>query len=308
MNAPDTLDLSDIPGLGPVRRTALAEAGIENLQGLLAMKVAQLAAIRGVGIWQARKIQEFLRQRGLSLEVEGPDTEGEGADTSVVVAHARTPGDVEAVAEAVLAIQEQAQREVQVREEVERVVEAIENARQESGVESPGGIIVVGERSASAGADGTVAASTDAAPNGSPAVAEEGSSVDEQEDEQPGAESPDESASDDQQWQEEIRAQRERLPEAALTLMEAIRQAAVAKQLTRQLTRLLITAGEFASTSRPISDAQRGKATEILAGVEQSLQRAVEKQSFRPNDQRDLADRIRKRRKELEAILEDTEE
>src|SRR4028119_429194 len=103
MNPPDNLGLSDIPGLGPVRRTALAEAGIDDLQGLLAMRVAQLAAIRGVGIWQARKIQEFLRQRGLSLEVEG---EGEETESAVVVAHARTAADVDAVAGAVIAIQE----------------------------------------------------------------------------------------------------------------------------------------------------------------------------------------------------------
>jgi hypothetical protein len=89
--------------------------------------------------------------------------------------------------------------------------------------------------------------------------------------------------------------------------MEAIRQAAVTRRLTRQITLFLITAGEFSSDTRPVGDRQRRAAHEALVEVEEALQRAMQKQRFSPRAQQDLADRIRKRRKELEAVLERSE-
>ena len=77
-----------------------------------------------------------------------------------------------------------------------------------------------------------------------------------------------------------------------------------ARQLTRQVTRLLITAGEFATEDRELSPGKQRKASQVLAQVEQALQRAVEKRAFRPADQKELAERIRRRRKELEKLLE----
>jgi hypothetical protein len=106
---------------------------------------------------------------------------------------------------------------------------------------------------------------------------------------------------------EEIQTRRERLPEAALTLIEAIRQAAVSKQLTRQVTRLLITSGEFSSVARPEGTAQLRAAAEALAQAEELLQRALEKEAFSEKAQKELADRIRKRRKSLDRLLEEPE-
>jgi hypothetical protein len=251
------LNLSDIPGLGPVRRQALSEAGVQDLPGLLSMKVAELAAVRGVGLWQARKIREFLRQRGLVL------TEDEDGSGGIVVSNARSVSDVQAVASAVIAMEEQAAREAEVEEEVELLVAAME-ARSQDGA-APG---------------------------------EEERSQEEQE------EAGEADAEGDSDWAEEIRAQRERLPEAALALMEAIRQAAVTRQLTRQVTRFLITAGEFATDEHPLKEAQQKRISEALGQVEQALQRAIQKRAFRPAEQRDLADRIRRRRKDLEKLLD----
>ena len=115
-----------------------------------------------------------------------------------------------------------------------------------------------------------------------------------------GGGAPEESVLDD------LRARRERLPEVALTLIEAIRQAAVSKQLTRQVTRLLITSGEFASGA-PKSGDKLQEAVEALAQAEELLQRAVEKEAFTAKAQKELAERIRKRRKSLDRLLEEPE-
>jgi hypothetical protein len=263
MSANEQMSLSDIPGLGPVRRQALAEAGVEDLQGLLAMKVAELAAVRGVGIWQARKIREHLRQRGLVL------TEDEDGTGGVVVANARSMSDVQAVADAVIAMEEQAAREAEVEEEVQLLVAAMEARDQEP--EPP-----------AADAD------TDAV-----------SELEDDEDAEEG-----EGGEGGSDWNEQIRARRERLPEAALALMEAIRQAAVARQLTRQITRFLITAGEVGGDDRELKAKEQRGISQALEQVEQALERATQKGAFRPTDQRDLADRIRRRRKDLERLLD----
>jgi hypothetical protein len=265
------LNLSDIPGLGPVRRQALAEAGVQDLPGLLAMKVAELAAIRGVGLWQARKIREYLRQRGMVLM---DDEDG----TGVVVQNARSVADVQAVADAVIAMEQQAAHEAEVEEEVELLVAAME-ARSQDGATAPE-------------ADTT-------------AVDEDADETDEaSEDEEAGDEEAQDEGSADQEKAEEIRAQRERLPEAALALMEAIRQASVTRQLTRQITRFLITAGEFGTDEKPLKGGQQKKVSAAIGQVEGALQRAIQKRAFRPVEQRDLADRIRRRRKDLEKLLD----
>lgn len=281
------LTLADIPGLGPVRRQALAEAGIQDLQALLRTKVAELAEIRGIGLWQARRIREFLRHRGLILSEE--------EDGSLTVAGARSPADVEAMAQAISAMEETAAREAEVEEEVQVLVHALEEVRS--------GMLVLPDGTPAA--DGTTPAAEapgqDEAPEEAP---------DEDEEERPSAGASEEEEDEDEEedeevhWDEEIQSQRERLPETALTLMEAIRQAAVARQLTRQITRLLITTGEFASSERELTPRQQQRASEALAQVDQALQRALEKRAFKPSEQKDLADRVRRRRKELERLLE----
>lgn len=262
MSAADGLSLDEIPGLGPVRRQALAAAGIQDLQTLLRTKVAELASVRGIGVWQARRIHEYLRQHGMTLS---EDTE-KGV---VVVSNARSRADAQAVAEAMTAMEETAVHEAEVEEEVELLVHALEEAR-----------------AGAPGADGATAGPDEAAE-----PAPEESEEEPEAEQKPG-------------WQEEILSQRERLPESALNLMEAIRQAAVTRQLTRQVTRLLITAGEFAAEDRALSPGKQRKASQALAQVEQALQRAVEKRAFRPAEQKELAERIRRRRKELEKLLE----
>lgn len=297
MSTHETLSLEDIPGLGPVRRQALAEAGIQNLEALLRTRVAELASIRGIGIWQARKIREYLRQRGLVL--------AEDQDGSVVLANARTPAEVETVAQAVQAIEETAAREAEVEEEVELLVHALEEARSEL-ADAESGPPSADDGAAPADEEPGETAEEPVGSDEEPVKAAESAETDEED----GLTLDEEEAEEEarQTWQEEIRAQRERLPETALTLMEAIRQAAVTRQLTRQVTRLLITAGEFAADSHELSPRKQRRASEALAQVEQALQRAVEKRAFRPADQKDLADRIRRRRKELEKLLEGSDE
>src|SRR5688572_32254855 len=115
-----SVDLSEVPGLGPVRRAALAEAGVTDLQGLLEMKVAELAAVRGIGIWQARRIREFLRQRGLLLEA---DEEG-----AMVVREPRTAEEARALSDSVHAMESQAKTEAEVEAEVELVADALRHS------------------------------------------------------------------------------------------------------------------------------------------------------------------------------------
>jgi hypothetical protein len=101
-----------------------------------------------------------------------------------------------------------------------------------------------------------------------------------------------------------VQRQREELPELALALMEAIRQAAVARSLTRQITRLLITAGEFTVESRPVGEGRCRKAARVLRSTGEALQRASEERRFAPKQQKELAAQIRSCRKKLERILE----
>lgn len=274
MSTPNINDLADIPGLGPVRRAALAEAGIHDLQGLLSMKLAELAAVRGVGVWQARKIWEFLRHQGLLIEEPAAD-----GSISVIVAP-RTPQEIEVVAEAMEAMEAQSTEEGRVEAEVATLAGALEQA------------VAREERERRNGADGQRHNALEDEENAMLDQAPTDKS--EQEDEDPQA----------RQAREQLEAQREQLPDTALALIEAIRQAAVTRQLTRQITRLLIVAGEFTSDSRTLTDGQRRRAGELLAEAEQALQRAVQKQAFAPSAQKDLASRIRKRRKELEQLLE----
>jgi hypothetical protein len=271
MSVNEELELAEIPGLGPVRRAALEEAGVTDLEALLAMTVAELSAVRGIGAWQARKIREFLRQRGLLVEVETDD----GVD-AVIVVEPRTAEEAEALSESIDALETQEAVEAEMEAEVQRLAEAVEAARM------------------------------DAEERGMDALSREEQAV---LDQVPGLdEGEPEAGADDgaeaRELRERLEAQREQLPETALALMEAIRQAAVTPQLTRQMTRLLITASEFVSNGRAISGAQRRKASAVMARAEALLQNAIQKRSFGGGEQRDLARRLRRRRKELEGLLE----
>ncbi|HEU4753668.1 MAG TPA: helix-hairpin-helix domain-containing protein, partial [Armatimonadota bacterium] len=124
MSLNEEIDLSQIPGLGPVRRAALAEAGVQDLRGLLQMKLEELAAIHGVGLWQARKIREFLRQRGLLIE-----TADDG--TGAIAVHApQTETDAQAVAAAAALLEAQAERETEAAAEVELLTAAVTEAQE----------------------------------------------------------------------------------------------------------------------------------------------------------------------------------
>lgn len=281
MSTPNINVLADIPGLGPVRRAALAEAGIHDLQGLLSMKLAELAAVRGVGVWQARKIWEFLRQQGLLIE------DAEGAGSVAVIAAPRTREEAEAVSEAIASMEAQSAEEARVEAEVATLADALQEAVLREECQRRNG--ADGQRPAAL-EDEEESMLTQAGANQE--TADEGGSAEE---EDPRT----------REAREQLEAQREQLPDSALALIEAIRQAAVTRQLTRQVTRLLIVAGEFTSdSSAALTAEQRRKAGSLLAEVDLVLQRAVQKQSFTPREQKGLASRIRKRRKELEQLLE----
>lgn len=292
------IDLEDIPGLGPVRREALAEAGIVDLEGLLRTRMAELSAIRGIGQWQARKIWEFLRHRGLLVEGE---TE---AGAPVVLVQPHTPAEAEVVVEVFTALETQAAVEAKMEAEIHDLEDAIQEQIGAPAAAGGGELESVLNDEARAAED--VAREQemeelDPTEEGTlPGDAEsdfdaEGNSHDE------------ETEDDEASLRERIRGQREQLPESALALIEAIRQASVSRQLTRQLTRLLIIAGEFESDTRPLPDQTRRHASELLDEADRLIRRAVEKCSFEPARQKELASRIRKRRKELESMLEEAE-
>jgi hypothetical protein len=315
MDTRHDLDLADIPGLGPVRRDALAEAGVVDLKDLLALKVTELAAVRGIGLWQARKIREYLRQKGLL--VENGHTEAAAEDAPLVIHEPETPEQAEAVVEVIAVIEAHAEVEARVEAEVELLTEALEAAQEEDGgsvqetlegasaEEATAEAAEVGmeEQELEIAAYATDAEVPDEEPDGEEAPEEsELEPAELAELEATGAE-PEVSAGE---LFQDLQERRERLPDVALALIETIRQAAVNKQLTRQVTRLLITAGEF-STGRGGSSKQLAAATEALAQTEELLQRALEKEAFSEKAQKELADRIRKRRKSLDRLLEEPE-
>ena len=308
------LELADIPGLGPVRRDALAEVGVIDLPGLLAMKVSELAAVRGIGVWQARKVREFLRQKGLLIEDGRAETAADDA-APIVIHQPETPEQAEAIAEVMAVIEAQAEAEARVEAEVELLTEALEAAHGEDG-----GSVQDTEMSASSeetqsdaeqeleiAADATDADAPEDEPAAEDESAEEAASDLEPEELAEVEATGELTGASARELLQDIQARRERLPEVALSLIEAIRQAAVNKQLTRQVTRLLITAGEFSSLARPEGARQLGAAAEALAQAEELLQRALEKEAFSEKAQKELADRIRKRRKSLDRLLEEPE-
>ncbi len=315
------LDLSAIPGLGPARRAALAAAGVQDLRGLLAMRVAELAAIRGIGIWQARRIREFLRQRGLLVELEEED------GSTVMLVQPHTTAEARVVNDIVHALEVQAETEAQLQQEVEQLSEAVASVHGDGTTRDGNGATAVKIPVHREGADapaGDIAGDTTSGDPAGTALPEEGEAAQPEEWTHPeagplGAANRDDDEEDDEDADDEddelpagdvtgareaLRAQRDQLPDVALVLMDAIRQAAVTKQLTRQITRLLITSGEFVSAQRPLNAEAYLRAQTLVADAERLLHRAVEKATFDQDAQKELASRLRKRRKELEALLE----
>jgi len=285
MSTEARIALSEIPGLGPVRLQALAEVGINDLEGLLALKARELAEVRGIGLWQARKIREFLRQRGLLVGID--------EDGSMVLVPPRTPAQQDALQRSVHAIEAQAEAEARVQAEVEALAQVVAEAQRRT------------NRGAD-GADEAAPRSRGRAKRSSPA-AEEQAPPEHAAEHAQGANGdiPADETADvgKQDWGQAISAKREQLPEVALAMIDAIRQAAVGKQLTRQLTRVLITAGEFVSDTRPVSEECRREAHEVLCEVERLLAQTMQRRAFSQDAQKDLAKRIRRKRKELEKLL-----
>lgn len=302
-------ELSQIPGLGPVRRAALEAAGVSDLEALLALKVAELAEIQGIGLWQARKIREYLRQQGLLVETE------EGV--ALVISDAE---DVAVVESAVAVLEERSEAEAELEAQVEVLADALAEREEEALAreaaltdeqaevvsQADPAAIVTEEEDAKMAAEET---GVEAPAETEPATNAETENVEEEpptethpETEEAFGTAPDAEALE---LTGRIGEQREQLPEITLALMESIRQAAVLPQLTRQITRLLITSGELVSSSKPLSPKKLAAASEALERAEQAVQQAVEKRTFSQTAQKELARRIRRRRKELEALLEE---
>ncbi|MBM3457950.1 MAG: helix-hairpin-helix domain-containing protein [Armatimonadetes bacterium] len=257
--------LTDIPGLGPKRLAALRDAGIRELRDLLAIELAELAAIRGIGQWHAQRIREHLRQLGLVVEVETAGGE------RVLAAVPHTPAELAVVEAAAAELERQAEVEARKAAEVEMLGEVLAEAEAATAAE-PGG-------------EASVPEDTGADPAGGQAA-------------EPPAEAP-----ETPPWANELQEARHQLPETALALLEAIRQAAVSRQLTRQLTRLLITTNEFLSAERGLGNEARKAAADAVSSTDQALRRALERRNFSVAAQKELARRIRRRRKELENLL-----
>lgn len=305
------MDLSAIPGLGPVRRKALSAAGIDDLRGLLTLKVAELAEIRGIGLWQARKIREFLRHHGLLAE------EDDEHSPAIRVQPPHTREEAEVVTAAAHALELQAEREAAKEAEVERltevVAEALHAAARPSANPDPGPL--AGEPVVSPPAIGRPTPPSARPPlrpdgtlrggNGTPPAPAERSKPSVSRAEMP-APSDTPASSDTPTAPLDgacLAAQRERLPDTATALMEAIREAAVSRRLARQLTRFLVVVSEFIHDQPARTDEQRFVASEAMSAVERLLERALERRRFSSEDQDDLADRIRRFRKHLERVL-----
>lgn len=67
-------ELAQIPRLGPVRRRALADAGIRTLAALRSLSFDELAAIKYVGAGNARLIKTWLEQQDAAQTPEAPAT------------------------------------------------------------------------------------------------------------------------------------------------------------------------------------------------------------------------------------------
>lgn len=202
-------DLSSIPGLGPVRCNALRAAGITGRRELGRLSVEELAAIPGIGQWQARRVAQYLRRPG-----EDPASQPSSPSA--------TPAEP-------------------------------------------------------AAAPGAVPAAKETAPLSPPAAMD---------------------------WAAIIEYQREQLPDTALQLFEAIRAAAVQRALTRQVTRLLILAGEFSTAGRGADEEARRRAVGLLTNAETELRRAIAEERFDSEAQKRIAARLRRCRKSLGALLE----
>ncbi len=305
------LRLADIPGLGPKRRAALREVGIEDLQGLLAMKAAELAAVQGIGQWQAQRIREELRVRGLLVEVEAED------GSPVLVATPHTQQEADLVQAAVSELQHQADVEARMAAEVGLLEEALAGAVAESdprfSADAPPPVLDRTEETeppmhhSETPNSGTADPAREAADQIADSDAADAAP---QEPDQEAAsdagpkqgESPRRKDGPDHGGR--LQDRREQLPDTALTLIEAIRQAAVARTLTRQITRLLITTGEFASTQRSLTGEQKKAASDAVSATDRALRRAIERREFSLAAQKQLARQIRKRRRELEPHLE----
>ncbi len=298
--------LADIPGLGPVRRAALEAAGVTDLEKLLALSVAELGAVRGIGVWQARKIREFLKSQGLLVELELPD----GQERTVMVAP-RSAEEAATLSESLNTLAAQAAVEEVMTAELEKLVDAVAEVRHaEADAEpSPEATLEAAPAAATpADSNGTGSDDWQAAVSAYGAGQPDVEDVEDVEDAAGGPAAPagvggapDESPA--APWSARLTQQREQLPETALTLMDAIRQAVIIPQLTRQVTRLLITAGEFRAGREADPEVQQ-QAAAIMERAEQVLQAAIERRTFGKNEQKDLARRLRRRRKELETLLE----
>jgi hypothetical protein len=216
----------------------------------------------------------------------------------VLTVHSHSSADAEAVLAVAAVLEEQAAHEAQVEAEVELLASAVQDAgaRQAETEDAAGEPIVPAEPTASTGNGKKAKGAKRNERPGAPAEGEPPAAAAEE----PEEEAPELTVS-------QVRLQRERLPETAVALMEAIRAAAVTRRLTRQLTLFLIMAGEFTAEGREVSPDLLERTRDAMAAVERELQRAIERERFSPGDQEGLADRIRKRRKELEKLLDRSE-
>lgn len=104
-------------------------------------------------------------------------------------------------------------------------------------------------------------------------------------------------------WSEVIDRQREQLPETAESLFTAIREAAVQQRLRRQVARLLIIAGEFTSSGRPLPEEGRRRAVGLLTEAENELRAACSNERFSAEEQRRTASRLRRLRRALAELM-----
>lgn len=304
MDQQELQSLSSIPGLGPARVAALKAAGVERLDDLLRLKAAELASIRGIGQWQARRITEYLRQRGLALAMEGPDGE-----VVVRIEEPRTAEEAVIVSEAVRLLQEQEDQENRVERELEELA-AVMASEEQTAAERLAGeeASLIEPESAPPGIRGRKRRGR-AGAVAEPAPAAETSQVTASPDPPPvepaaaGAQA--ESAPPTEVAEREaIRQKQAVIPETALALMDAIRAASVEGELPRQLTRLTMVAGEFLDEGRDLSPEVAAAVGAVLEEVRKDLERARKKEAFDRKSQRRLVRRIRAGRSRLEAIYD----
>jgi hypothetical protein len=284
-------ELATLPYLGATRRAMLRERGIADRAALRAMPEEELAQIGFMGRANARRLHQIL----------------DGVTPEPVVRQRRSPAGGSAAAEPAA---EPARRRRTRRTPVEETDADAAGAPSPAAAETPSPAPRRRRRAITAPPEEAVAApgrsdgratgpgealagrmNGDTLATAKPAAAADRTAGDG-------------TAEESVDYDLAIAARREQLPAAVAQLTEAIRNASVAPALARQTTRLLEAADRLAGRQAELSNKRKRRAAILLSGAYTALRDAASGRQFSCKQQSDLADRLRRRRRRLERLLD----